>query len=71
MRNRRSSGPVIFAVALVIVIAIFGYFAYQLHQEDKRIDKVKTAVIDTANKSNSVVNFINSSLANAQKQTNK
>lgn len=69
--RRTSNGPVLFGVALVLLIALFGYFGYQLHQQDKRIDKVKTSTIDDGNKITSVVNFINTSISNAQKQTNK
>lgn len=68
--RRTSSGPILFGVALVILIAIFGYFGYQLYRQDKKIETIKTAVIDDGNKITSVVNFINSSIANAQ-QTNK
>lgn len=68
--RRTSSGPILFGVALVILIAIFGYFGYQLYRQDKKIETIKTAVVDDGNKITSVVNFINSSIANAQ-QTNK
>ena len=68
--RRTSSGPFLFGVALVILIAIFGYFGYQLYRQDKKIETIKTAVIDDGNKITSVVNFINSSISNAQ-QTNK
>lgn len=68
--RRTSSGPILFGVALVILIAIFGYFGYQLYKQDKKIETIKTAVIDDGNKITSVVNFINSSISNAQ-QTKK
>lgn len=68
--RRTSSGPILFGAALVILIAIYGYFGYQLYRQDKKIETIKTAVVDDGNKITSVVNFINSSIANAQ-QTNK
>lgn len=67
--RRTSSAPIIIGVALLILIAIFGYFGFQLYRQDKKIEAIKTAVIDDGNKITSVVNFINASL-NAQ-QTNK
>jgi len=64
--RRTSSGPILIGAALVIIIAIFGYFGYQLHQQDKKIETIKTAVVSDGNKITSVVNFINSSISNAQ-----
>ncbi len=67
--RRTSSAPIIIGAALLILIAIFGYFGFQLYRQDKKIEAIKTAVIDDGNKITSVVNFINASL-NAQ-QANK
>ena len=64
--RRTSPTPIIIGVVLVILIAIFGYFGYQLHQQDKKIETIKTAVVDDGNKITSVVNFINTSISNAQ-----
>jgi amino acid permease len=69
--RRTSSGSIFVVAALVIIIAIFGYFGYQLYRQDKKIESIRTAVIDDGNKITSVVNFINTSIANAQQQTNK
>ena len=69
--RRTSNGPILFGVALIILIALFGYFGYQLHQQDKKINSIKTSVVDDGNKIAGVVNYINSSIANAQQQTNK
>ncbi len=68
--RRTSSAPIFIGVALLILIAIFGYFGYQLYKQDKKIESIKTAVVDDGNKISSVVNFINSSISNAQ-QTKK
>lgn len=68
--RRTSSGPIFVAAALLILIAIFGYFGYQLYRQDKKIEVIRTAVVDDGNKITSVVNFINTSIANAQQQTN-
>ncbi len=67
--RRTSSTPILIGAALLILIAIFGYFGYQLYRQDKKIESIKTAVIDDGNKITSVVNFINASV-NAQ-TTNK
>lgn len=68
--RRTSSAPIFIGVALLILIAIFSYFGYQLYKQDKKIESIKTAVVDDGNKISSVVNFINSSISNAQ-QTKK
>lgn len=64
--RRTSSSPIIIGAALLILIAIFGYFGFQLYRQDKRIEPIKTAVIDDGNKITSVVNFINSSVSAQQ-----
>lgn len=64
--RRTSSGPILIGAALVIIIAIFGYFGYQLYRQDKKIETLKTAVVDDGNKITSIVNFINTSISNAQ-----
>jgi hypothetical protein len=68
--RRTSSAPIFIGVALLILIAIFSYFGYQLYKQDKKIESLKTAVVSDGNKISSVVNFINSSISNAQ-QTKK
>lgn len=68
--RRTSSGPILIGVALVILIAIFGYFAYQLSQQDKKLANIQNAVIDDGAKIEGIVNFINASV-NAQQQTKK
>ena len=67
--RRTSTGPILIGVALVILIAIFGYFAYQLNQQNKKLNTLQTAVVDDGTKIQSVVNFINSSISSAQKTT--
>lgn len=67
--RRTSSAPILIGAALLILIAIFGYFGFQLYRQDKKIATIRTAVIDDGNKITSIVNFINASV-NAQ-QTNK
>ena len=69
--RRTSTGPILIGVALVILVAIFGYFAYQLNQQNKKMNAIQTAVVDDGDKIQSVVNFINSSISNAQSQTKK
>jgi hypothetical protein len=64
--RRTSSGPILIGAALLIIIAIFGYFGYQLYQQDKKIETLKTAAVDDGNKLTSIVNFINTSISNAQ-----
>lgn len=68
--RRTSSGPLLIGIGMLIILAIFGYFAFQLYRQDKKIETLKTTVIEDSAKVSSVVNFINSSISNAQ-QTNK
>ncbi len=69
--RRTSTGPILIGAALVIVIAIFGYFAYQLDRQEKKMTTIQTAVIEDGGKIEGVVNFINASVNNAQQTTNK
>lgn len=64
--RRTSSGPILIGAALLIIIAIFGYFGYQLYQQDKKIEALKIAAVDDGTKITSIVNFINTSISNAQ-----
>lgn len=64
--RRTSSTPILIGLALLILVAIFGYFGYQLYRQEKKIEAIKTAVISDGNKITSIVNFINTSIANAQ-----
>lgn len=66
--SHRSSGPILIGAALLILIAIFGYFGYQLDRQEKQLNKLQTAVLDDGAKIQEVVNFINNSLSNAQQQ---
>ena len=70
MRKNPNSSMMI-GVALVILIAIFSYFGYQLYRQEKRMTNIRTAVVEDGNKITTVVNFINQSLANAQANANK
>jgi hypothetical protein len=64
--RRTSTGPILIGVALLILIALFSYFAYQLNKQDKKLTTIQATVISDGDKISSVVNFINSSIANAQ-----
>ncbi len=69
--RRTSTGPILIGAALVILIAIFGYFGYQLNRQEKKLNALQTTVIDDGSKITEVVNFINTSISNAQQQTKK
>lgn len=66
--SHRSSGPILIGAALLILIAIFGYFGYQLDRQEKKMNTLQTVVVDDGAKIQEVVNFINNSLSNAQQQ---
>lgn len=53
-------------VALVILIGIFSYFGYQLYRQDKKLNELRVTVVENNTQINSLVGFINQSLANAQ-----
>lgn len=69
--SHRSSSPILIGAALVVLVAIFGYFGYQLDRQEKKINTVKTAVVDDGGKISEVVNFINSSVSSAQQTAAK
>lgn len=69
--RKTSSGPILIGAALVILIALFGYFAYQLDRQEKKMATIQTAVINDGAKIDGVVNFINTSISNAQQQATK
>lgn len=68
--RRTSTGPIFIGVALVILIALFGYFAYQLDKQEKKMTTVQATVVDDGTKIEGIVNFINTSI-NAQQTTTK
>jgi len=68
--RRTSTGPILIGVALVILIALFGYFAYQLDKQEKKMNTMQATVVDDGTKIEGIVNFINTSI-NAQQTTNK
>ncbi|MGI5827295.1 MAG: hypothetical protein ACOX6C_02540 [Patescibacteria group bacterium] len=53
-------------VALFILIGIFSYFGYQLYHQDKKLNELRVTVVENNTQINSLVGFINQSLANAQ-----
>ena len=69
--RRTSSGQILIGVALVIIIALFGYFAYQLNKQDKKMTTLQNTIVEDSDKISGVVNFINSSIANAQQTATK
>lgn len=69
--RRTSTGPILIGVALVILIALFGYFAYQLDKQEKKMNTMQTTVVDDGTKIEGIVNFINTSINAQQTTTNK
>ena len=69
--RRTSTAPFLIGAALIIIIALFGYFAYQLNKQEKKLATIQTAVVDDGTKIEGVVNFINTSISNAQTTTKK
>ncbi len=50
-------------LALVILIAIFAYFGYRLYRQDKQLNELRVTVVENNTQINSLVSFINQSLA--------
>jgi hypothetical protein len=61
-------GPILGALALAAVAALFVYFYIQINRLDKKVIAVQTAVVQDSANIQGIVNFFNSNL-NAQ--TNK
>ncbi|MDD2258101.1 hypothetical protein EOL72_02900 [Candidatus Falkowbacteria bacterium] len=50
-------------LALVVLIAIFAYFGYRLYHQDKKLNELRVTVVENNTQINSLVGFINQSLA--------
>ena len=52
-----------FGLVVVVLIAIFAYFGYQLYRQDKQLNELRVTVVENNTQINSLVGFINQSLA--------
>jgi len=64
--RKKPSYQVWLGIAVFILIAIFAYFGYRLYRQDKQINELSVTVVDHSTQINSLVGFINQSLANVQ-----
>jgi hypothetical protein len=62
-------GPIVTAIIMVLIAAVFVYFYVQLNRLDKKMMAMQTTIIEDSNKTAAVVNFLNTNL-NAQNNQN-
>ncbi|MCX6798327.1 MAG: hypothetical protein NTX66_03915 [Candidatus Falkowbacteria bacterium] len=67
MKKEMSLAPLLWSLFVVILLAGCIYFGWQVNKQQKRLDALQATVTDNTNKISGVVNFINTSLAAAQK----
>lgn len=67
MKKEMSLAPLLLSLLVVVLITLCVYFGWQVNKQEKRLVAIQAAVNDNTNKISGLVNFINSSLASAQK----
>lgn len=66
--SRFSYGPILVTVALILLIGSTLFFYFQLNSLDKRMTKLEPQIVDSIQKTDAVVQFINNSLQAQQKK---
>ncbi len=66
--KKSSVGPLLAVLVLIVLAAIYGYMYYQVNRQQKKMDTLQTTIAKDSQTVSSVVSFINTSLANAQKK---
>jgi preprotein translocase subunit YajC len=62
-----SYGPIVTTILVVLMIAVTVFFYFQLRSLDKRMTALEPQIVDSIQKTDAVVNLINTSLQ-AQKK---
>ena len=60
--------PILPIALAVVLIIIFALGQWQLNRQDKKLAEVQSLVVKNSQTSNQIVNFINTSLSQAQQQ---
>lgn len=66
--KKSSVGPVLTILVLVVLAGLYSYMYYQVSRQDKKMTELQTTIAKDSQTVSGVVNFINSSLQNAQQQ---
>lgn len=66
--KKSSIGPLLAALVLIVLAAIYGYMYYQIRGQEKKMSTLETTIAKDSQTVSSVVSFINTSLANSQKK---
>ena len=64
--NKPTVGPLMAVLVLIVLAAVYGYMYYQVNNQQKQMDALQTTIVKDTQTVSGVVNFINSTLANAQ-----
>ena len=60
--KKKLIGPLLTAIAFVLLIAMFVYFLVSLNKMDKKMNELSLAVTTNSNQTSAIVNYFNSSL---------
>lgn len=66
--KKNATGRILSILVLIVIAALYAYMAYQVNRQDKKMADLQKTVSTNSQTVSGVVNFINSSLANAQNQ---
>jgi len=66
--KKTSVGPLLTILVLVVLAGIYSYMYYQVNRQEKKMTELQTTIAKDSQTVSGVVNFINSSLQNAQQQ---
>ncbi|MGE5426237.1 MAG: hypothetical protein ACM3PZ_04125 [Bacillota bacterium] len=65
--KKNSVGPLLAVLVIVVLAAVYGYMAYKVNRQEKKMDTLQTTIVQDTQTVSGLVNFINTSLANAKK----
>jgi len=65
--KKSSVGPLLAVLVIVVLAALYGYMAYKVNRQDKKMETLQTTIVKDTSTVSQLVSFINSSMASAQK----
>lgn len=66
--QKSSSWPLVATLVLVVLGALYGYMYYQNDRQVNKMNDLQLSVVENSQTVSAVINFINSSLAQAEQQ---
>lgn len=65
--KKSSVGPLLAVLVIVVLAALYGYMAYKVNRQDKKMETLQTTIVKDTQTVSQLVSFINSSVASTQK----